>query len=68
MSSIYISLFLSISIYIYLDLSISIYLYMFYLGGMEIKLDVEKFSNLVNLDVKLIVKDCVKESIDLDDL
>jgi len=38
------------------------------MGGMEIKLDVEKFSNLVNLDVKLIVKDCVKESIDLDDL
>ena len=35
---------------------------------MEINLDVEKMSHLVNLDARLVVPDCVRESIDLDDI
>ena len=32
----------------------------FYQGGMEITLDVEKMSQLVNLETKLVIKDCAK--------
>lgn len=37
-------------------------------GGMEITLDVEKMGQLLNLQPKLVVKDCVKESINRDEL
>ena len=32
----------------------------YFQGGMEIKLDVEKMCQLVNLDTKLVLKDCAK--------
>jgi len=38
------------------------------MGGMEIKLDVEKMCQLVNLDTKLVLKDCAKVSLDRDEL
>jgi len=37
-------------------------------GGMEITLDVEKMGQLLNLKPHLVLKDCVKESIDRDEL
>ena len=37
-------------------------------GGMEITLDVEKMSQLVNLDAFLVLNDCVKVSLDREEL
>lgn len=37
-------------------------------GGMEINLDIEKMSQLVNLQANLVLKDCLKESIDREEL
>ena len=44
------------------------YLFTIVSGGMEITLDVEKMGQLLNLQPHLVLKDCVKESINRDEL
>ena len=39
-----------------------------FLGGMEITLDAEKMGQLIKLNPDLVIKDCVKESISMDDI